>query len=265
MNRMKKLTPNQIKMIELDILKAFDKFCEKHGLRYYLAFGTLLGAVRHKGFIPWDDDIDVMMLREDYMKLNELLRTEKIRDDLAWNSIENGNSIVPFGKISNVNTNVRTYGEGDDQGLWVDVFPMDYYSKSSYDKTFFWKKIMVARGPLKWKLNRKSILRNLTHFIFILDSQKRIAKRISRIAQANPNTGMVINAVWPTLYAKPYELELFEDVADYPFEDCVFKSVKDYDTFLSRCYGDYMKLPPEEKQITHEMEAYWIGHSECPC
>ena len=261
---MKKLTGEQIKAIELDILKAFDIFCTSHGLHYYLAFGTLLGAVRHKGFIPWDDDIDVMMLRDDYMKLNELLKEETIREDLKWHSIENGNSLVPFGKIINVNTKANTYGEDIDQGIWMDVFPMDNYEKSSYDKTFYWKKIMVARGPLKWMLDKKSICRNIVHFLFIFKSQKSISKKISTIALSTPHTGTVINAVWPTLYAKPYEVCMFNETSDYQFENCIFKSVKDYDTFLSRCYGDYMKLPPKEKQITHDMEAYWIGKGECP-
>ena len=261
---MQKLTGGQIKAIELDILKAFDIFCVNHGLHYYLAFGTLLGAVRHKGFIPWDDDIDVMMLRDDYMKLNELLKSESIREDLVWRSIENGNSLVPFGKINNVNTKVKTYGENTEQQLWVDVFPMDNYAKEIYDKTFFWKKIMVARGPLRWKLNKKNICRNIVHFLFIFKSQKSIAKKISSLAQLTPYTGSVINAVWPTLYAKPYAVKIFGETDDYQFEDCIFKSVKDYDTFLSRCYGDYMKLPPKEKQITHDMEAYWISKDKCP-
>ncbi len=259
-----RLTNKQIKAIELDILKGFDAFCKKHRLRYYLAFGTLLGAVRHKGFIPWDDDIDVMMLREDYMKLNELLKTESIRNDLAWESIEHGNSLTPFGKVISKNTLAKTYGENREQGLWVDVFPMDNYTKQSYDRTFMWKKIMVARGPLKWGLDKKSILRNLIHFLFLFKSQQSIAHKISQIAQSVPHSGKVINAVWPTLYAKPYEITLFEEIGDYQFEDCVFKSVKDYDTFLSRCYGDYMKLPPKEKQVTHDMEAYWTGNGNCP-
>lgn len=261
---MERLSNKQIKSIELDILVAFDSFCQAHNLKYFLAFGTLLGAVRHKGFIPWDDDIDVMMLRDDYMKLNNILRTKDIREDLAWTSIENKNSLVPFGKISNTNTNVFTYGEGVKQGLWVDVFPMDNYTKRNYDRCFFLKKLMVARGPLKWGWNKISIIRSITHFTFFFFSQHTISNIISKIARNTPDTGFVINAVWPTLYAKPYEKEMFQEIAGYSFENKNFLSIKDYDTFLSRCYGDYMKLPPIEKQKTHDMEAYWIGNDKCP-
>lgn len=255
---MRKLSSAEIKATELDILKAFEAYCEQHGVEFYLAFGTLIGAVRHKGFIPWDDDIDVLMKREDYMKINELLKTEKVRDDLEWTSIENNDSDLPFGKLSSTTHRAETYGEGNDQGLWIDVFPLDNYTRSAVKKALIWKKILVAKGAIKWDLKPRNIVRNIIHCMFFMVSKRFIAKKISDIARSVKPNGNVANMVWNTYAVNPFPASMFDETAYYDFEDTKFKSVKDYDAFLSNIYGDYMKLPPEDQRISHEMNAYCI-------
>lgn len=254
----RKLTPTEIKATELDILKAFDTYCEQHGVQVYLAFGTLLGAVRHKGFIPWDDDIDVLMKREDYMKVNELLKTDKVREDLVWTSIENDDSDLPFGKLSSTTRLAETYGEGSIQGLWIDVFPLDNYSRSAVRRCLFWKKILVAKGAIKWDLKPRNIARNIIHCLFFMFPKRFISRRISKIARSVKPDGNVANLVWNTYAVDPFPASMFDEVADYDFENMKFKSVKDYDAFLSQIYGDYMKLPPADKQVTHEMVAWEV-------
>ena len=117
-----KLTTKQSKKIGLDILVAFDKFCKEHNLKYYLVYGTLLGAVRHHGYIPWDDDVDVAMFREDYEKLNKLINKKiSVREDLAWFSSRLGNWNEPLLKLVNLNTECYERG-GSSVGVWIDVF-----------------------------------------------------------------------------------------------------------------------------------------------
>lgn len=122
----KKLSSEEIKQIELNLLLKLDEICKKYKLRYYLCGGTLLGAVRHKGFIPWDDDIDVLMPREDFEKL---LRLEKAETRYGGKDcfLKSGNSIYPFIKLINTNTVLKEkyLSEEFTTGIWIDIFPLD--------------------------------------------------------------------------------------------------------------------------------------------
>ena len=120
----KKLSSEEIKQIELNLLLKLDEICKKYKLRYYLCGGTLLGAVRHKGFIPWDDDIDVLMPREDFEKLLRLEKKQKqdtVEKIVSWKS---GNSIYPFIKLINTNTVLKEkyLSEEFTTGIWIDIF-----------------------------------------------------------------------------------------------------------------------------------------------
>ena len=122
-----KLDNTEVKKYILNILCEFAAFCDQNGLRYYLSGGTLLGAVRHKGFIPWDDDIDVMMPRNEFEKLEKILNEKKIAENLSFISYDNGNMHYPFGKVINTNIKIDDSCVKDklEQYLWIDIFPMD--------------------------------------------------------------------------------------------------------------------------------------------
>ena len=127
MEKQKKLSISEVKEIELGLLLKFDQICQRHGLTYYLCGGTLLGAIHHKGFIPWDDDIDVLMPRGDFEKLLELEKTQdstEIEQIVSWKS---GKSIYPFIKLINTNTVLKEkyLSEEFTTGVWIDIFPFD--------------------------------------------------------------------------------------------------------------------------------------------
>ena len=122
------LTDDELKQLELDIMKQFDAYCEKHDLRYYLYAGTLIGAVRHKGFIPWDDDIDVVMPRPDYEKLQLLLEKEPISPNIKLVNAKNYDLYpFPFLKLTDTRTSgiAKYMPKNYRMGVWIDVFPLD--------------------------------------------------------------------------------------------------------------------------------------------
>lgn len=129
---MKKIeTIDEIHKIELEILIAFDEFCKEHNLRYSLGAGTLLGAVRHKGFIPWDDDIDLFMLRSEYDSMLEIAKTESvIAGRYRIISPYDEDMPYPFVKIIDIKTKVVEKGKNTDFGLWLDIFPVDFCGNS---------------------------------------------------------------------------------------------------------------------------------------
>lgn len=262
---MQKLTTPQVKKIATCILRDFANYCDNHNLKYFLGYGTCLGAVRHKGFIPWDDDIDVMMTRKDYQKLHELLSKERINEHIDWQCIENGKWHAPFGKLVDIRTSANAYGDVNCGGVWIDIFPMDNYTPESYSKVKFWRHVLIARGTNHFDLSRKGIGKMLYKACFIFMSPQKIANKIREISVNTPYTGKIANMCWNTYRKEILDEDLFKNTSNVEFEGDVFKAVCDYDKYLTLCYGDYMKLPPKDKRTAHFVEAYWLQDSLPEC
>lgn len=259
-----KLTSKQIKKIELDILLELTKFCDQHNIKYFLVYGTLLGAVRHKGFIPWDDDIDVAMMREDYERLNRLLTDNKIREDLEWISAENGTWNEPFGKLVNRNTLAFSYRA--ETSIWVDVFPFDNYDEHIFKKNVFMRCVHIAKNNNQFHFCKKDFAKYLLRFLFCWKSLDSIAQDIikrSKNVPTNPN-GLVANMTWEDANGTAIHKSMFESQTEVTFEGHKFKTFADAHKFLHDIYGDYMKLPPEDQRKTHGLKAWWIGNKKCP-
>ena len=276
--KMQKLDINQIKKIELDILIAFADFCEENKLKYYLAYGTLLGAVRHKGFIPWDDDIDVLMPRPDYNRFIELTGYNPIKQNLEtrlYRNCKNPN-IYPFAKI--IDTNTLVYEKGKSRknisGIWIDIFPLDGCPDSSEETRVQFEKYLKIRNWQDLATTNpfyidQNIIKKMLKFIFFAPAAKlygckRICKKIDELAQSYSydKSQLVADFTWGDSLDAILKKEDLEPALHLEFEGKLFNAPKSYDQYLTNLYGDYMTLPPENERIPHGFIAYKLTKGE---
>lgn len=271
---MKKLTLTEIKTIELNILIDFDEFCKKNNLRYYLSGGTLLGAIRHKGFIPWDDDIDLCMSRKDYEKLIDIF-PDKYKEKYVLRSIKKKNFLYPFIKIVNIKTKIDyEYTKNEfENNLWIDIFPVDGLPndeknlKKVYDKVNFYRKLLLLNFAKvnKGKTLLKRIVKPLLIIIAKLVGINFCLKKIENIALTyDYDKADYVGAITWGLYGIGERMKKseFEKVVYADFEGYRFPIFSCWDSYLRGLYKNYMELPPIEKRKTHDMEAYYIGDDD---
>lgn len=251
----------KVQPVLLEITKEIKRVCDENGIRYFLYRGTFLGAVRHQGFIPWDDDMDVAMLREDYEKFRRIA-TEKMDPRFCfqdWHT--DANYAHPFGKVRKRNT---LYVEAKcaqlpENGFYVDVYPIDFAPESEAERKKLAQKLLhlyrvklmkskytpwMEEDKIIWK---KRIGYMLYQTIALFVSQQKLIQTYESIISAVPESGLLYEqSALPRSYY--FDKQWCEELAEYPFEDQFFKGPKQYDAFLSSLYGDYMELPPEDKR-----------------
>lgn len=268
---MKELTLQEMKEIEFDILKMFDDFCKKNNIRYFLAFGTLLGAIRYKKFIPWDDDIDVLVPREDYNKLLSLFEDS---DRYHLFSFEkNPKFLFPFAKLCDMTTRkeeIQYKNMGVELGIEIDIFPLDAFDNNlekarkeikHIQRNGMWLRLtklekVISENPIKW-FGWTSIM----FFCKLFGGEYFIKKIIKESYKPEQKGNEYLGAkVW-CMYGERdmVPAEAFSDVIDIEFEGELFPAPIGYDTYLTCLYGDYLPEPPKEKQKTHHFfKAYKV-------
>lgn len=268
----RELSTDEIKKIELEILLEFDEFCKNNDLQFYLCGGTMLGAARHKGFIPWDDDIDICMLRKDYDRLIQVYNKNrrKFPKNLKLICYENNDFDAPYIKVLNKNTLIEenNFNKKDGNSLWIDILPVDGLPSDKrkvekiYRKTAFWRRIWqlsivkIGYGKNKFKIIIKPFFSLLAKII----GQKRCAKRIIKIAKKNEvESSDYVGIVTWGLYGPGERMKKSEYLksVNVKFEGYDFFAMSCWDSYLKNLYGNYMEIPPENKRITHKMKA-WI-------
>lgn len=259
---MRAIDTEELKRLQMEIMDYVHDFCINNNIKYSLACGTLIGAVRHRGFIPWDDDLDIMLPREEYNKLAELW--DNAQHPYIFHCInKKNNQGLPYGKISNPQT-LMCEGDGRKMGVNIDVYPIDGV-ESIDDFNVRHQQVMEKYIELSY-VNRSfngslnTILRNIIRRIqFFPKTPASIAAKISEIAEIrnSASCNYLFEMVAGRGYKGPFLSSSFNEVIDMKFENRYYKVLSGYDNYLTCMFGDYMKLPPVEKRVSHHKFTAW--------
>lgn len=260
----KLVSSNEIKTIQLQILDAVSEFCENKRLKYVLAYGTLIGAIRHHGYIPWDDDIDIVMPRPDYDKF---LKEFNMNRNDSFRAIDTSIDVeydLPFAKVHDTRTMIREtmYHQGK-YGVYIDVFPLDGYNHSTIKKMNYYGLLLNAKKAIfsPMRTMRKNLIIGIGKFFLLPFSVKWIIKKMQQLAIAcsYEDCNKITSAFSVYGDKDVFEKKIFEETEFCTFEKHSYRIPSNYDEYLKTIYGDYMKLPPIDKQVTHHsFIAWWL-------
>ena len=267
MNR--EISVKESQEIELAIMQELHSFCQKHGLRYLLAYGTLIGAIRHKGFIPWDNDMDIFMPRPDFEKFMEITKTEPVGEHYYIKHYTNDEKYhYNCARVCDARTQVTIPYipvQPNSMGIWVDIFAVDGLPADS-----FWQRVQrsrvrtayyALRAHIYGTLDNKNQLRKIVKLAclkFVSNRHQRLNKRITALEKKYDfNTSLQTAVLWVDKFVLIPRAD-FDHPRLVPFEQYEFYVPEHYDQILKDTYGNYMELPEESKRITHGIEAYWV-------
>lgn len=263
---MKEIQMDELRELQMSILDYVDSFCRKHGIKYTISGGTLLGAVRHGGFIPWDDDVDIQMLRNEYRRFTEVWNGCKQDHPYEFVSIESGNGYGnPCGKVCNPKTVLIVNGFPT-TGIFIDIFPvdkvLDYNDfRNRHNQVMRIRQKMANLMAIKQNLSKNPFQRILLKVKGGRVPMEILAEKINKIAMKRneeTNCPYLFEMVAGALCKEPFPKEVFDSYIEMQFENRRYMSVRDYDKYLTSTFGDYMTLPPIEKRIRHHcFMAYW--------
>lgn len=264
---------HKVQAIQLEMAKEIRRVCEENGIRYFLYRGTFLGAVRHQGVIPWDDDMDFGMLREDYDAFCRIAN-EKLGEQYCfqnWHTDEN--YALPFGKVRRRNT---VFIEAKcaplpENGVYIDIYPLDFAPEGEKERKVLAGKLLhlfrvklMKCGYTPWMeedriLWKKRIGYLAYQFAALFVSQKKLTQVYEGLVRAVPEGDTLYEqSALPKAYY--FDKAWCRELAEYPYGDTHFAGPKNYDAFLTRLYGDYRKLPPEgQRENRHQIQKLELG------
>lgn len=264
---MKEMTIDEIKKVQLEILIYIDQICKENNIKYSLAYGTQIGAIRHKGFIPWDDDIDILLKRAEYNKLLDILYKNDNKKYKVF-SLKDKGYFYTYAKVSDTNTIIKEKNWPDykDLGVNIDIFPIDFVpeekEKEYYDEAKHYEICLHNCLTNIAYVHDKSYIRLLKKLCRFREVKrcrkhdewywKNKLNQMTRLEDGKDMACIVTGGyrLWPK--------EMLDNYIDVEFEGHMFSSVRDYDKMLKSTYGDYMKIPPENERVSyHDFVAYW--------
>lgn len=262
----------KLQLAELEMAKRFVAFCDEHGLRYFMLSGTFLGAVRHKGFIPWDDDMDFGLMREDYDKFLKLSQTERMPFEVRNYFTGDLEMRRYFTKLEDPSIKItRKVTEiPETSNVWIDIFPLDGMPSQFVHRKLRKYFILWRRAAFRFSIfsvnvdtqkpNRPLIERLLIEFgkRFPVEKVFNFDKEINKLDQAvkkysSAKSKWFFNAMSGYKFKEMFPQEVFGEGAFYEFEGQKWRGPQDYNTYLTQIYGDYMTLPPESERNCHKI------------
>lgn len=264
---MDKETLRKVQLAMLDIAREVRRVCDENGINYFLDSGTLIGAARHKGFIPWDDDLDIGMLRPEYEKFLEIA-PQKLKEDFFLQTWENDEGYpMPFAKVRKLGTvYVEAVSQDADahKELYVDVLPYDEIpadtrlrQKKRSELFISCNTLFVRCGIAPWKHHHNPLIRGLASLKYVPFRIAAAGKTKSQLRERclkvmteynGSNTDFVYENWGANAGGYPVPRAFFEPYTEIPFEGELFKVPANYDGVLRAQYGDYMQLPPENQR-----------------
>ena len=257
----KELELREIQLNSFVVLKKIKEICENNNIKYFLTYGTLLGAIRHNGFIPWDDDIDVMMPREDYERFIEycIKNEKKLFPFILHHYKTNKNYIYPIARFSDNRyevsyTNAKDYG----LGLFVDIYPLDGidHRNTKFKKVMKLRKYIICLAGYSNFIKSKNILKTILKYpLYLLVQMINLNKYIEKTDKLSQKYGYenskYVDCVGWELSDKRILRKDVENLELHVFESDYFLIPSSYDKLLKIFYNDYMKLPSKEGRIGH--------------
>lgn len=268
---MDEMTPlRKLQLTELETLNEIIRICKEENLQYFLMGGTFLGAVRHKGFIPWDDDIDISMPRKDYEKFFEIA-SQKLREGYIYKNFKKGNEkTIYFSRVENTKMQIEDNSAKikRTRNAWVDIFPLDGTPNNCVLRQFYKLRLLYRRLLLQYSqfsiiVNQDLPNRPFIEKIFIkigniiniekfLNTEKCLYKLDKAMTKYDyDKSKYVVNFMGAYKFKEMFKKEIYDNVAEYGFEGEKLIAPKEYDVVLSQMYGEYMKVPPEYQQNKH--------------
>lgn len=257
----------KLQLIQLDMLKEVDRVCKQNNIKYCIIAGTLLGAVRHKGYIPWDDDADIAMLREEYEKFRIAVKNDLDSDKFFFQDYENtDNYRWGYGKLRRKNTEFVRLGQEHinySTGIFIDIFPLDNVPDNCFLRGLHNLTCTIIRKFL-WseagKISEKNSIKRFCYKIMSCVSKDKIFKKYEKLVKWSNKkiTKRVRILTFPTPKGRCYGYfrKWYEELEKISFENYLFPAPKEYNEYLTFKFGDYLKLPPEEKRGGHAYSRY---------
>lgn len=266
---MVELTLKELQQASLGIIADVHRFCEKNNIHYSIDYGTLIGALRHKGFIPWDDDVDIVMPRPDYERFCKSYQSDDYRLIYYGND---PSALAAFARVvdcRNTHYDTERPWTKQESGVWIDIFPIDGVETRQKDYTKRYNSLKLI-CPIAYKFRRqnhhiknndswwsklKTHLAKIIGFGGLLPAYmiSAMVRRMSHIPYGS--TAFVGQCSCLDDGPIRFPIEDFKDFVLLPFEQFKFYAMSGYDHHLRQLYGDYMKLPPEDKR---KPKQYWI-------
>lgn len=264
----------QLQLKELELLKLFQKICADNNISYFALGGTLLGAIRHKGFIPWDDDIDVGIPRPDYERLCKILEKENLGENIRFHTFHNNKEYIRyFGHLEDTSFKIVRHDKikAEETFAWIDLFPLDAMPNNGLLRKIRVYHVLLLRAMFRFSgfdrlvdVNKKGRPLHERILVWIglhtpiqkLFNTRKCLERMEKVLTKTPyeKSDYLVNAMGAYKFREMFNKKYYGEGKMYPFEDTEIRGPVDYDFVCTQLYGDYMTPPKKDDRNHHALE-----------